>query len=70
ERFADRFAHFNFRDHMLRPCYGLAEATVFVGSGTWSDAADDSWGAVRFGVDELSAGRAQRNTSGTSSALV
>ncbi|PRC62548.1 acyl-CoA synthetase, partial [Mycobacterium sp. ITM-2017-0098] len=25
---------------------------------------------MRFGVDELSAGRAQRNTSGTSSALV
>ena len=33
ERFADRFAHFNFRDHMLRPSYGLAEATVFV--ATW-----------------------------------
>ena len=32
ERFADRFAHFNFRDHMLRPSYGLAEATVFVAS--------------------------------------
>jgi fatty acid CoA ligase FadD21 len=70
ERFADRFAHFNFRDHMLRPCYGLAEATVFVASGTWSDAADDAWGAVRFGVDELSAGHAQRNPSGTKSALV
>ena len=70
ERFADRFAHFNFRDHMLRPCYGLAEATVFVGSGTWSDSADDSWGAVRFDVDGLSAGRAQRASGGTSSALV
>ena len=56
ERFADRFAHFNFRDHMLRPSYGLAEATVFVASGTWSD----SSGAVHFDVDELSAGRAQR----------
>jgi fatty acid CoA ligase FadD21 len=70
ERFADRFAHFNFRDQMLRPCYGLAEATVFVASGTWSDAASDSWGAIRFGVDELAAGRAQRNTSGSRSALV
>ena len=30
ERFADRFAHFNFREDMLRPSYGLAEATVFV----------------------------------------
>ncbi|VEG51168.1 acyl-CoA synthetase (AMP-forming)/AMP-acid ligase II [Mycolicibacterium aurum] len=70
ERFADRFAHFNFRDHMLRPCYGLAEATVFVSSGTWSDSPGDSWGAVRFDVDELSAGRAQRGSSRTSSALV
>ena len=36
-RFVDRFAHFNFRDDMMRPCYGLAEATVFVASGTWSE---------------------------------
>ena len=70
ERFADRFAHFNFRDHMLRPCYGLAEATVFVGSGTWSDSAGDAWGAVRFDVDGLSAGRVQRGSSAAGSALV
>ncbi|HZA12230.1 AMP-binding protein [Mycobacterium sp.] len=66
ERFADRFAHFNFRDHMLRPSYGLAEATVFVASGTWSD----SSGAVHFDVDELSAGRAQRCAAPGGSALV
>ena len=66
ERFADRFAHFNFRDHMLRPSYGLAEATVFVASGTWSD----SSGADHFDVDELSAGRAQRCAAGAGSALV
>ena len=47
ERFADRFAHFNFRDHMLRPSYGLAEATVFVTSGTWSESSE----AVHFDVD-------------------
>lgn len=35
QRFVDRFAHFNFRDSMMRPSYGLAEATVFVASGTW-----------------------------------
>src|ERR1700753_1439242 len=34
QRFVDRFAHFNFRDHMMRPSYGLAEATVFVTAGT------------------------------------
>lgn len=66
ERFADRFAHFDFRDHMLRPSYGLAEATVFVASGTWSDSSE----AVRFDVDELSAGRAQRCAAGAGPALV
>lgn len=66
ERFADRFAHFNFQDHMVRPSYGLAEATVYVASGTWSE----SSGAVRFDVDELAAGRARRGTGGTTSALV
>jgi fatty acid CoA ligase FadD21 len=66
ERFADRFAHFNFRDHMLRPSYGMAEATVFVASGTWSDSLE----AVHFDVDELSAGRAQRCAAGAGSALV
>ncbi len=66
ERFADRFAHFNFRDHMLRPSYGLAEATVFVASGTWSDSSE----AAHFDVDELSAGRAQRCAAAAGTALV
>ena len=70
ERFADRFAHFGFRDDMLRPCYGLAEATVFVASGTWSESSGDASGAVRFDVDELAAGRARRGAAGASSALV
>ncbi|MDO3635912.1 AMP-binding protein [Mycolicibacterium arseniciresistens] len=65
ERFADRFAHFDFRDHMLRPSYGLAEATVFVATGTWSESAD----AAHFDVDELSAGRAKRCAPRAGSAL-
>lgn len=66
ERFSDRFAHFNFQDHMLRPSYGLAEATVFVTTGTWSDSS-----SVRFDSDELSVGRASRSRArGTGSALV
>src|SRR5579875_1174368 len=52
-RFVDRFSHFNFRDHMVRPSYGLAEATVFVAAGTWNE----SEPAVCFDVAELSAGR-------------
>ena len=64
-RFADRFAHFNFRDHMMRPSYGLAEATVFVASGTWSDSS-----TVHFDIDELSAGHARPCAAGTGSSLV
>jgi fatty acid CoA ligase FadD21 len=66
QRFVDRFAHFNFRDHMMRPSYGLAEATVFVAAGTWSGSSE----AVHFDVGELSAGRAQRCSAGTGTALV
>lgn len=65
-RFSDRFAHFNFQDRMLRPSYGLAEATVYVADGTWSDSAE----TPRFDVDALSAGRAQRRTDRSGSALV
>lgn len=63
-RFVDRFAHFNFRDDMLRPSYGLAEATVFVANGTWGDSS-----TVHFDLDELAAGRARR-CAGTGAALV
>ncbi|OFB35641.1 acyl-CoA synthetase [Mycolicibacterium sp. (ex Dasyatis americana)] len=66
ERFADRFAHFGFRDHMLRPSYGLAEATVFVTTGTWSESTEP----VAFDVDELSAGRVRRCPAGKGSSLV
>lgn len=66
ERFADRFAHFNFREDMLRPSYGLAEATVFVATGTWGDSSE----VAHFDVDELAAGRVRRCAAGTGSALV
>lgn len=56
ERFVDRFSHFNLRDRMMRPCYGLAEATVFVTAGTWNESSP----SVRFDTDELAAGRVQR----------
>ncbi|WP_286085746.1 AMP-binding protein [Mycolicibacterium goodii] len=51
-RFVDRFAHFNFADHMMRPAYGLAEATVFVAAGTW----DETSPAGYFDADALSSG--------------
>ncbi|MDT5249508.1 MAG: fatty acid CoA ligase FadD21 [Mycobacterium sp.] len=65
-RFVDRFAHFNLRDHMMRPSYGLAEATVFVAAGTWNESSP----ADRFDVEELSAGRVARSAAGTGTALV
>ncbi len=65
-RFVDRFAHFNFRDHMMRPSYGLAEATVFVTSGTWSE----SLPAAHFDAGELGAGRVQPCAAGKGTALV
>ncbi|MCW2515516.1 MAG: putative fatty-acid--CoA ligase fadD21 [Mycobacterium sp.] len=65
-RFVDRFAHFNLRDHMMRPSYGLAEATVFVAAGTWNESSP----ADRFDVEELSASRVARSAAGTGTALV
>jgi fatty acid CoA ligase FadD21 len=66
QRFVDRFAHFNFRDNMVRPSYGLAEATVFVASGTWSEASE----VARFDPDELSEGRVKRCAAGAGTELV
>jgi fatty acid CoA ligase FadD21 len=66
QRFVDRFAHFNFQDHMMRPSYGLAEATVFVTSGTWSESSP----AVHFDIGELGAGRVERCPAGSGTALV
>jgi len=40
ERFAASFARFGFRRSAFFPCYGLAEATLFVSGGRIKDAAD------------------------------
>lgn len=60
-RFVDRFAHFNFRDDMMRPSYGLAEATVFVTSGVWNESTSEA----HFDVDALGAGRVEPVRRGT-----
>ncbi|MGE2721269.1 AMP-binding protein [Mycolicibacterium celeriflavum] len=65
-RFVDRFAHFNFRDHMMRPAYGLAEATVFVATGTWSETTPASY----FDSDELRSGRVRPCAAGNGTPLV
>ncbi|KUI36061.1 acyl-CoA synthetase [Mycobacterium sp. IS-1590] len=65
-RFVDRFAHFDFRDHMMRPAYGLAEATVFVATGTW----DEGSPAGHFDAEELGVGRVLPCAPGSGTALV
>lgn len=59
-RFTERFAKFNLRDTVLRPSYGLAEATVYVATRRQGQPPE----IVRFDADELSAGRAKRCASG------
>jgi fatty acid CoA ligase FadD28 len=59
-RFAERFAPFNLRDAVLRPSYGLAEATVYVATRAPGQPPE----IVHFESDELSAGYAKRCRSG------
>jgi fatty acid CoA ligase FadD28 len=60
KRFTERFAKFNLRDTVLRPSYGLAEATVYVATR----AAGQPPEVVHFESDELSAGQAKRCRGG------
>ena len=64
-RFCDRFAPFNFRDHMMRPSYGLAEATVYVASRTSNDGPK----VVHFEPEKLTAGSAERCSAQTGAPL-
>jgi fatty acid CoA ligase FadD28 len=66
KRFTERFARFNLRDTVVRPSYGLAEATVYVASS----GADQPAEIVDFESDELSGGRAKRCTHGGGTPLV
>mgnify|MGYP002877162363 CR=1 FL=1 len=65
-RFVDRFAHFDFCDHMMRPAYGLAEATVFVATGTW----DESAPAAFFDAEALAQRQVRPCPAGQGTALV
>lgn len=65
-RFSERFAKFNLRDTVVRPSYGLAEATVYVATRTPAQPPK----IVHFHSDELSTGSAKRCESGSGTALV
>lgn len=60
-RFAQRFARFNLQETVLRPSYGLAEATLYVATHESRRAP----GVVHFEPEKLSAGHAKRTTNGT-----
>jgi fatty acid CoA ligase FadD28 len=65
-RFAERFAQFNLRDTVVRPSYGLAEATVWVATSRAGQAPE----VVEFASDELAAGHAKRCADGVGTPLI
>ncbi|WP_099020982.1 AMP-binding protein [Mycolicibacterium palauense] len=67
KRFTERFAKFNFREDMLRPTYGLAEATLFVAARFVSGEAPQ---VARFDAEKLAKGSARRCEDATGSPLL
>jgi fatty acid CoA ligase FadD28 len=65
-RFTQRFARFNLPEAVVRPSYGLAEATVYVATRAGAQPP----AIVRFDSEKLSAGTAVRCASGSSTPLV
>lgn len=56
KRFTDRFARFNLSETVIRPSYGLAEATLYVAAARSGRPPK----TVRFDYQQLSAGKAKR----------
>lgn len=66
KRFAERFARFKLSESVVRPSYGLAEATVYVATSNAGQPAE----IVDFESDALSAGQAKRCESGSGTPLI
>jgi fatty acid CoA ligase FadD28 len=66
KRFTERFARFNLYDSVVRPSYGLAEATVYVATSR----AGQPPTIVDFESDKLAAGQAKRCASGGGTPLI
>lgn len=65
-RFNDRFSVFELPENVVRPAYGLAEATLYVASLTPGNPVT----AVRFDYEKLAIGYAQRSEATTGSELL
>ena len=66
KRFTERFARFNLQPKVVRPSYGMAEATVYVATRRPGDPPK----IVHFESENLSAGRAKRSADGDGAPLV
>jgi fatty acid CoA ligase FadD28 len=66
QRFTERFASFNLQDRVLRPSYGMAEATLYVATRE----AGQPPQIVHFESEKLTAGLAKRWASGGGTPLV
>ncbi|NOP94902.1 MULTISPECIES: AMP-binding protein [Mycolicibacterium] len=66
ERFTQRFARFNLDPAVIRPSYGMAEATVYIATRESGEAP----AIVRFESEPLTAGTAQRCANGAGTPLV
>ncbi|ORB61066.1 AMP-binding protein [Mycolicibacterium tusciae] len=66
QRFTERFARFNLHDSVVRPSYGLAEATVYAATSR----AGQPPTIVEFETDKLAAGQAKRCTKGGGTPLI
>jgi fatty acid CoA ligase FadD28 len=66
QRFAERFARFNLQPKVLRPSYGLAEATLYVATRK----AGQPPQIVHFDSEELTVGHAKRQVDKGGTALV
>lgn len=66
ERFTQRFGRFNLGANVIRPSYGLAEATVYVATRE----SGEPPAIVRFDSEALTAGTARRCVNGAGTPLV
>ncbi|MGB9224981.1 fatty-acid--AMP ligase, partial [Mycobacterium sp.] len=66
KRFVDRFAHFNLDPAVLRPGYGMAEATVYIATRKAGEPPEIRY----FESEKLTGGQANRCATGTGTPLV